>query len=272
VFVQIYTAFPHEFPIHHWRNAGSELWFGLLSYDLLNTMQNPLANLTSLKKYHVFVNVTCFGFAIALVGARGLPPFRCLPSIFDTCNHRHCLSGYGRSPFGMCWIRTGGNDEALNSFMVVMFYTPIIIIYLFSLTVMFMAFVRLNKGLRHTIQTRRFIIERERNYVVTCVVVVPAFQSAAVLMHDARRYFLFWTLAVILYGVAWLNDADRAYYWRSSNKVSLTFVFVFMAKSCVSAVVRCVECLGLSPWLCTDYLCFSYSGFMATLRTRIRRT
>ena len=51
--------------------TASELWFGLLSYDLLVTLRNPLSNLTNTWKYQVFVNSICIALSGILLGADG---------------------------------------------------------------------------------------------------------------------------------------------------------------------------------------------------------
>lgn len=52
--------------------TGSELWFGIVSFDLLITLNNPLSNLRAwTKKYQVFVHGVCVLFCVVMLGWKG---------------------------------------------------------------------------------------------------------------------------------------------------------------------------------------------------------
>lgn len=52
-------------------------------------------------------------------------------------------------------------------YLIVLFYVPVLSLYLFSFVVMLVTQRRLNAGLRQTQEARRNIIKRENRYVIS---------------------------------------------------------------------------------------------------------
>jgi hypothetical protein len=192
-----YCGFPSAFL--EFFEIASELWFGCVAYDILASLVDPFSSTKNrMWMYHVFVWTISLAFAV--------PTW-----VFESV-HGYWYIANGVDNTAICWIKAHKNH--ISTYIYVMFYIPLLLVYLFAVNSVFVAYQRLRNGISNT------LIHRMRALVVNALTV--------------SLYLLYWFVAGITLLSAYSANSSEAarfnerllLYMIASKGVSCYFVWI----------------------------------------------
>lgn len=133
----------------------SEMWFFCIALDLLLSSTNPFSSFNQrLKTYHLFVWLVGFAFAVTTISAQNVAGFWYITVKVDTA--------------AICWIQSHKTTQETWKPWI-LFYVPIIVIYIFAAGVVGYAYNRLRKGISNTVLHRMRILVMNTINIVVCL-------------------------------------------------------------------------------------------------------
>lgn len=147
----------------------SESWFFVMAIDMFLSLKSPFTDYrTNVRRYHAFVWITALLTAVVLVG----------------------IPGYaGPSEFGYCWTASKSKlrpevtdeeelDEALQTGNLwklnfqswILFYIWLIFFWIYAVSVICLAWTRLNSGLSETLRMRLRVLHSVTLYVIAIII------------------------------------------------------------------------------------------------------
>jgi hypothetical protein len=129
----------------------SELWFACVAYDILASLVNPFSNTNNrMWKYHVFVWSISLAFAL---------PTWIMPDV-----HGYWYVANSVDNTAICWIKA--HKGSVSPYIYFLFYIPLLLVYIFAIVCVNVAYSRLRNGISNT------LIHRMRALVVNALNVI----------------------------------------------------------------------------------------------------
>eukprot|EP01031_Cornospumella_fuschlensis_P040483 gene40483-49341_t len=223
--------------------VASEMWFLCNGIDLFYSITNPFSSFnTRVKYYHGVI------WSIATIVC--LVPF--------TLGPEHRVYGFwfvnhNISDSNICWLKTG--DNKLGFSVWAMFLVPLAIVYLGCLASLFIAYVRVRKGLNRTFLPKmKLLVTNTMNVLVLA---------------------LFWGIFLFLYALTFLTRNDDPpnynlnsllYFTLASKGFSSFFVWVFVNDYNLTNFGQQDETVDANVALRQEVLTFATAGIRSAAR------
>jgi hypothetical protein len=182
--------------------------------NLWSSIRNPFNRPSSnTKRFFITLNLVSFGSALAVL-----------------LSHK-----YGVSMFRVCYIiqmvQGTVSTSNTNAVLWVLFYLPIVAVFVFSVVVAVNSSSRLKRGLRETFAARERAIKRAQNFII-CYSTYWAVTAVMYVAAQAGKNHSYIPGELVVDGHDVVTQLDN------SNVPGIIFTILFTSKSIITLVVR----------------------------------